>query len=64
LQGFGSRKARRRRCVISAGKIIGELTDDAIGDAAKIGMNVKRGANDGVKQNDGDEEGEILSSSP
>jgi hypothetical protein len=40
---------------------LGELTDDAIGSALKIGMNIKRGADDGIKQHYGEEKGEITS---
>jgi len=61
LQQCGRRKERRSRGIIPAREIIGELTDDAIGDALKIEMNIKRSANDGVKQDDGDEKGKVLS---
>jgi hypothetical protein len=63
LQVFRDRKERRRRGFIPAGKILGEFTEDAIGEALKIGMNIKRGTDDGIKQNYGDEEGEILNRS-
>jgi hypothetical protein len=42
---------------------LAEFADDAISSALKIGMDIKRGADDGIKQNDGEEEGEIPSRS-
>jgi hypothetical protein len=38
---------------------LGEFAYEAVGVALKIGMNIKCGADDGVKQNDGDEERKI-----